>query len=958
MDAYKLITPAEPRELCMACSHRGLTKLATRASLLLLMGAIAGIVCLVAAAGAGATALLRSHGGPVETKPHVYEIYWGSGWNSGTPATERGKLEAMYGEISNNAWQGILTQHWGPELSGEKTAFSFISKEVPHGTPYVDTAHPVPSEVNTAKLNTEIGEAIKANKLAGWPQEPTVNDQFVVFTQPGTSFSSEINISDCGEHPSASAGYDANVPYVFDLIPWGHESPRNCSMTGTASHEFAESATDPYGNGWRDWTTGGEIADVCGYIELGEGTLSGVEVAALWDDLKEPFEGCSLGHGSPRQAAPAILTNEATGVTSSSATLNGSVELNNLIPGGYYIEWGTYQPFEPYERLQHRVNVEHGTGSPIPLEVSVSGLAAGTTYYYRVVVEDAGANPFEESKEYEQLGSVKEFRTLGPPGATTEVASNIKAFEAQLNGTVNPAGYETKYYFEYGTTTAYGTKTSEVSVGPGTTGVKVSKLINGLKASTLYHFRLVAINVKGTTDGEDITLTTLPPPSPTVTTKPATNITETGATLNGTVNPNSTETKYFFEYGTTASYGLHTTEVTAGSGTSTLEVAQSISGLTKNTTYHFRIVASNAGGTKTGIDQTFTTHGWLLQEGVNTGGTKGSVFNDVACASSSNCDAVGSYSSGTKTGSLIESWNGSIWSDHSSVENGDELTDVSCSSTSACSAVGRSIAFRWNGLVWTQQSIVIPAKAEEVVLEGVSCTSSTNCVAAGHYRKEGSVVSTLIEVWNGTSWSQQTTPNPSGTQVELADVSCVSSTACEAVGSYRNGAGKTVTLAERWNGTEWTIQTPLNPGTEESRLLGVSCTSSSACTAVGYYWVSFKTHPLVERWNGTEWKEQTAKEINSSSTDLFDVSCTSSSACTAVGRHAIPNLGDDPGIEVWNGSEWSVEEAVNPPGTGTPYSVLTGIVCLSGSSCTAVGFYRLTNEGVSGPNYTLVERGI
>jgi len=73
-----------------------------------------------------------------------------------------------------------------------------------------------------------------------------------------------------------------------------------------------------------------------------------------------------------------------------------------------------------------------------------------------------------------------------------------------------------------------------------------------------------------------------------------------------------------------------------------------------------------------------------------------------------------------------------------------------------------------------------------------------------------------------------------GTSVRLSGVSCTWATAGITVGSYVNGAGQQVTLAERWNGTSWTIQPTRNPGGGPERSLnGVSCTSAMACTAAG-----------------------------------------------------------------------------------------------------------------------------
>ena len=94
---------------------------------------------------------------------------------------------------------------------------------------------------------------------------------------------------------------------------------------------------------------------------------------------------------------------------------------------------------------------------------------------------------------------------------------------------------------------------------------------------------------------------------PTVTTGSATSVTSSSATLNGTVNPNGSSTTYYFQYGTSTSYGSSTTSTSAGSGTSDVSVDASISGRSSNTTYHYRLIATNSAGTSYGDDQSFTT---------------------------------------------------------------------------------------------------------------------------------------------------------------------------------------------------------------------------------------------------------------------------------------------------------------------------------------------------------------
>ena len=154
------------------------------------------------------------------------------------------------------------------------------------------------------------------------------------------------------------------------------------------------------------------------------------------------------------------------------------------------------------------------------------------------------------------------------PVVTTGAAGGIGAKTATLNGMLNPSGVSTIYWFEYGTTTSYGLQTGTHGAGSGTSARPVSAHIFGLVAGTTYHYRLVAQNSAGTTDGQDQTFTTSAANAPQVTTAAASKVGAKTATLNGTVNANGASTKYWFQYGTTSSYGLQTGTSGAGSGTS------------------------------------------------------------------------------------------------------------------------------------------------------------------------------------------------------------------------------------------------------------------------------------------------------------------------------------------------------------------------------------------------------
>jgi len=150
-----------------------------------------------------------------------------------------------------------------------------------------------------------------------------------------------------------------------------------------------------------------------------------------------------------------------------------------------------------------------------------------------------------------------------------------------------------------------------------------------------------------------------------------------------------------------------------------------------------------------------------------------------------------------------------------------------------------------------------------------------------------------------------------------------------------------VTLAERWNGTAWAIERTPNPaGSTASALNGVSCTSATACTAVGDYYTSTNPLPLVERWNGTAWAVQPVPSPSGAKGgDLFGVSCPSASACTAVGFTNINSLGVTATLaQRWNGTAWATQPT---PSLGAAYSGsrLEGVSCPSATWCTATGTY-------------------
>ncbi len=204
--------------------------------------------------------------------------------------------------------------------------------------------------------------------------------------------------------------------------------------------------------------------------------------------------------------------------------------------------------------------------------------------------------------------TVQHYTTFEGPTVTTTTATSVTRTSATLNGTIDPGGVSSTYHFEYGQDTNYGSQTAESDPLTGTVAAATGSA-SGLLPNTTYHFRIVGHNGSGSITGNDQTLTTAPAP-PALDGLPAfaSAITTTGVTLNATLNPNSSDTSFHFEYGTDTSYGHSTTATDAGAGSGDQPVTADLTGLAAGTTYHYRLVADNGiDGVQHGADGTFST---------------------------------------------------------------------------------------------------------------------------------------------------------------------------------------------------------------------------------------------------------------------------------------------------------------------------------------------------------------
>ncbi len=299
----------------------------------------------------------------------------------------------------------------------------------------------------------------------------------------------------------------------------------------------------------------------------------------------------------PAVVIPDAVTQAASSVQPSSATLNGTVNPDGVQVTGCEFEYGTGTSYgQSIACAQSPASIGAGS-SAVSVSADLGSLQPDTEYHYRVAVSNANGT---------NHGTDDTLVTSGPPRIDSESANAITQTTATLEGQVNPFGLDTTYRFEYGTSTSYGTSipVPDADIGSQTTDQAVSQSIAKLSPGITYHYRIVAINAQATVDGADQTFTTVPAAS--IDSEYATNVASTSATINAQVNPLGSSTEYHVEYGTSTAYG-YAVSGSVGEGTADVLVSYHASELAAGTTYHYRILVHNALGTIEGADQTFTT---------------------------------------------------------------------------------------------------------------------------------------------------------------------------------------------------------------------------------------------------------------------------------------------------------------------------------------------------------------
>jgi hypothetical protein len=327
-------------------------------------------------------------------------------------------------------------------------------------------------------------------------------------------------------------------------------------------------------------------------------------------------------------------------------------------------------------------------------------------------------------------------------------------------------------------------------------------------------------------------------------------------------------------------------------------------------------------------------------------------------STTSTCDAwaVGAFSNGLSSQTLIEHWDGTRWRHVKSPNPGgrsraDGLRGVVAVTARRAWAVGiygngiasQTLIERWNGSAWK----VVPSPNPGGVshsdsLTAVDATSRANVWAVGSFRRQGTI-RTLTLHWDGSAWKRVHSPNPGGSDAEnlLNGVAVLSPSDVWAVGAHNTLQGQH-TLILHWDGSRWTRVKSPNPSENRHSdvLYAVSGSSQSDAWTVGGFYDGTARRALTLHWDGDHWSSVAGPNAtNSDSANLFGVATDPANAW-AVGYSGCCVYSSL--IAEWGGSEWQILPSPHP-GNPSGDDVFRGVDVDSSGSGWAVGYY-LINE--------------
>jgi hypothetical protein len=345
------------------------------------------------------------------------------------------------------------------------------------------------------------------------------------------------------------------------------------------------------------------------------------------------------------------------------------------------------------------------------------------------------------------------------------------------------------------------------------------------------------------------------------------------------------------------------------------------------------------------------------------------ILRSVAAVSSNDVWAVG-YG-------LIEHWNGHHWRLISAAPGGNapDFKSVTAVASNDVWAVGRrqettsqgyqkTLVEHWDGSAWT----VVPSpngSALTAQLLGVDAVSANDIWVVGDTSAPApTYFQSLIEHWDGSSWS--IIPSPSvngGSWNAFTSVAVVSANDVWAVGYYMESNWRTLTM--HWDGSTWSIIPSPNGGPYGNYLYSVSARATNDVWAVGA--TNNGGHTLVLHWDGISWSVVPSPNIPDWTNALNSVTIVSANDVWAVGiatstyyiSDGDPITSSQTIIQHWNGSAWSIVPSPNPGDGNNYYGTITnelyGVAAVSASDVWAVGMYG-KSDGLNVTSQTLIER--
>jgi DNA-binding beta-propeller fold protein YncE len=444
------------------------------------------------------------------------------------------------------------------------------------------------SQFGAGILSGSFGESIAVNDLT---EDLYVGDRGTgtvdVFDSMGGSLISEWSGASTPGGSFANAlvhvGLDPRTDHVY-------VADTNFAAGFAAVEEFGSSTSEEY------------VGQLTGTPSGRFGELEAVGVDPVNGDLYVGNERTVVDVFGPDVTVPDVTVQAASGVGKNTVALSGSVDPVGIQVSSCEFEYGPSTSYAYGQSVPcKQTPAQIGAGnSPVTVTAKPVDLLAGTEYHFRLKAANAGGSNTSSDETFTTPPAVDALST-GP-------AEDVTPNTAKLTGSLSPDGADTHYYFQYGTEETFGSTSPALpgsDAGSASGSVSATTGLTGLAASTTYQYRLVGVNSFGATYGQEKSFTTSPAVEG-LSTGPAQDVAAGGAKLTGSLSPDGTDAHYYFEYGSTASYGSISPALPGtDAGTAGVVSAEtSLSGL-EGGTHHYRLVAVNSFGTTYGADRTF-----------------------------------------------------------------------------------------------------------------------------------------------------------------------------------------------------------------------------------------------------------------------------------------------------------------------------------------------------------------